>query len=77
MKEQELVNELETLLVSHDWYYDYSDDIRVFKKGIEQKKRIKELMVKTVDAGMDWKASVDLYNKYAPENYKLSTNKNG
>ncbi len=30
------------LLRTHDWYFDYSDDHRVWKRGVEERKVIKE-----------------------------------
>jgi hypothetical protein len=32
--------ELEQALIKHDWYFEYSDDLRVFKRGHEQKAQI-------------------------------------
>lgn len=30
------------LLQTHDWFFDYSDDHRVWKRGVEERKEIKK-----------------------------------
>ena len=55
---------LDKMLEAHDWYYQYSDDHRYYKKGSEQQniihKKIKEL------GGWNQEI-VDKYNKFAPK----------
>jgi len=38
--EERLLDELEEMLKHHDWYYQYSDDHRVWKRGNEQNRAI-------------------------------------
>jgi len=73
LKEQQLVDEFVITLKRHDWYYDYAEDFGAFKVGMESKKKLMDLFRKIIDSGMDVKAAVDIYNEYAPENYKLDT----
>lgn len=42
------LQELESLLKEHDWYYMYSDDHSVWKKGVEERKIIGELTARLV-----------------------------
>ena len=38
------INTLEQMLKSHDWYYRYSDDYKVWRRGEEHHKKIMELV---------------------------------
>ncbi len=57
---------LETLLKTHDWTYNYSDDHRAWKKGNEQSDEICRQMDICCGLGLD-KIANELYNKYRPE----------
>ena len=35
--------ELKRLLAEHDWYFEYSDDFRIWRVGSDQRKAIKAL----------------------------------
>ena len=52
------LNRLDQMLKDHDWYFSYSDDFRVWKKGEEEHKKIMDMVKKL---GKDGKK---LYNKY-------------
>ena len=54
---------LKALLKSHDWFYFYSDDQRVWSNGDDNEKRIKALLKET---GQDGK---DLYNEMKPSTF--------
>ena len=62
---------LESMLKSHDWYYDKSDDSRVYRKGNSEERMIKMEMQRVADAGMA-KEAMELYKKYAPEGYTIT-----
>lgn len=49
--EEDLMQQLEKALQSHDWYYMMSDDHRWYKRGSEQAQHIRNLIVKLKDAG--------------------------
>jgi hypothetical protein len=57
---------LETLLKTHDWTYNYSDDHRAWKKGNEQSDEIRRQMDICCGLGLDTVAR-ELYNKHRPE----------
>ena len=48
----------------HDWYYVYSDDSRVYRRGAEAEKALSALQ-KQLDP--DYK----IWNEHAPEQYKV------
>lgn len=52
------------LLKSHDWYYDYSDDHSVWKRGVAARDRLTGLRKQLDTDGSIW-------NEYAPEGYKV------
>ena len=54
---------LESLLKTHDWYYRYSDDHRVWSKGREQADEIQRQLSICCGLGLDAIAQ-ELYNKY-------------
>lgn len=55
-------------LKSHDWYYEYSDDHSVWKRGCTERDRLR-LLQKDLDP------TGDIWNEHAPENFKLPTQK--
>tara|TARA_R110000803_G_scaffold13668_2_gene38326 strand:- start:1389 stop:2129 length:741 start_codon:yes stop_codon:yes gene_type:complete len=59
------------MLKSHDWYYDKSDDSRVYDRGKRQEQIYQKEMQKIADAGMA-KEAMELYKKYAPEGYTIT-----
>ena len=61
-----LLEDLEQDLKSHDWYFNYSDDGRVYRKGAQELENILDQMKK-----MDSKEAQSLWNKYAPKVQKF------
>ena len=55
-------------LKSHDWTYDYSDDHRVWQRGVDERNAIRNLQ-KVIDPDFE------VYNKYAPEGFGVKMNK--
>ena len=61
---------LETLLKNHDWFYQYSDDNRVYEQGKFEWFMISKIMESLDDAGFSDKSNA-LYDKYLPEPLKF------
>jgi hypothetical protein len=61
-------DQFEDLMRDYDWYYEMSDDPRIYNRGQEVDQKLKSL-VKTV--GTD--RAVELYNQYAPSDRKVTT----
>lgn len=59
------LQELESLLKEHDWYYAYSDDHRVWKRGEEERKVIGELTARLMYVEGLSDAVDTLYEKYS------------
>ena len=57
------LKELEALLISHDWYYDMSDDHRYYLQGRRQYNEIWNLMTELKENGYFTEAE-NLYDKY-------------
>jgi hypothetical protein len=54
------MQELETLLQNHDWYYEYSDDMSAWRRGNDNFKKITSLMTSLGNT-----AEVkEIYNRY-------------
>lgn len=51
-------------LAGHDWFYDYSDDFGVWKRGSEKRAALAALRKRLDPEGTIW-------NEYAPEQYKV------
>lgn len=64
------LQELEKLLKVHDWYYQMEDDSRYYTKGLEEEKKINDLIKKLVDSGKR-KQAESLWYKYA---WKMRSN---
>jgi hypothetical protein len=59
---------LEKLLRSHDWYFDYSDDYSVWKKGMAERAAINTEQKRLIDSGLTTIEEVqELTQKYAPK----------
>ena len=59
---------LEKLLQFHDWYFDYSDDYSVWKKGMAERSAINMEQKRLVNDGLATEAEVqELTQKYAPK----------
>ena len=53
------------LLKSHDWYYDYSDDHSVWRRGNEAHSRLRGIQ-KTIDP------TYAHWNEHAPEGFRVT-----
>ena len=60
-----MLDRLESMLASHDWYHYMSDDSRAYARGREETKEINILMDTALIAGEGEKAA-ELMNKYNP-----------
>ena len=59
---------LEKLLQAHDWYFDYSDDYSVWKKGMTERSAINMEQKRLVNDGLATVEEVqELAKKYAPK----------
>jgi len=58
-----LLDDFETKLKSHDWYYMMSDDNRAYTKGSAEESELKKIAKQLADMGYD-KDAADLYNQY-------------
>jgi hypothetical protein len=65
-----LLDEFESALKSHDWYYMMSDDPRAYDRGRNEKREIDGLMRNLENLGFGEDAK-SLYNEYAPENMSI------
>ena len=64
---EHLIN-LDRLLQFHDWHYEFSDDHRVWQRGVDQWDSIKKEQKRLVDSGLATVEEVqELTNKYAPK----------
>lgn len=59
------MNEYTQLLKTHDWYYMYSDDHSVYKRGWEKAQKIQELQPELDPDFAVW-------NEHAPDDCKVS-----
>lgn len=60
-------------LKRHDWYYTYSDDGGVFRRGNEHRKKI-DTMFKSYKDQVGAAKAHALWNEYAPADYQLTQN---
>ena len=60
-----LLEKLETLLKSHDWHYNMSDDHRYYTRGREEYDRIREVMEECNNNDLGTMAK-DLFHQYNP-----------
>lgn len=59
---------LEKLLKSHDWYFDYTEDFSVWKKGMAQRDAINQEQKRLINNGLATEEEVQkLIEKYAPK----------
>ena len=64
----EHLNDLDRFLRSHDWYFDYSDDYSVWKKGMAERSAINTEQKRLIDSGLATVEEVqELTQKYAPK----------
>jgi hypothetical protein len=60
-----MLNNLESALKAHDWFYYMSDDRGAYSKGSSEQAQIKSIVKDLTSAGYGQEAK-DLYNQYAP-----------
>lgn len=60
------LDQLRDLCATHDWYYSFSDDQRVWKKGNTQINLIRECMLALQEQGMG-KQAKQIYENWKPE----------
>ena len=59
---------LDRLLQAHDWHYEFSDDHRVWQRGVDQWDSIKTEQKRLFDSGLATVEEVqELTQKYAPK----------
>ena len=58
-----LLDDFESKLKSHDWYYMMSDDNRAYTKGSAEESELKKIAKQLANMGYD-KDAADLYNQY-------------
>jgi hypothetical protein len=64
---EHLIN-LDRLLQFHDWHYEFSDDHRVWQRGVDQWDSIKQEQKRLFDSGLATVEEVqELTQKYAPK----------
>ena len=64
---ENLVN-LDQLLKSHDWSYEFSDDHRVWKRGTDERNAINQEQKRLISTGLATVEEVqELTQKYAPK----------
>jgi hypothetical protein len=67
--ENPMLKELEQRLKSHDWWYEFSDDHRYWKRGGQEMDAIRKLVAKINDAGLQ-KQGEAIWKKTAPADFK-------
>ena len=60
------LDQLRDLCAAHDWYYSFSDDQKVWKKGVAQINLIRECMLALQEQGMG-KQAKQIYENWKPE----------
>jgi hypothetical protein len=60
----ELMSEYITLLQSHDWYYNYSDDFTFWQKGRNERDKLLQLRLELDQHALVW-------NQYAPTDFHI------
>jgi hypothetical protein len=68
--QMELLTQLREALARHDWYYNYSDDYSVYRRGSESADRIRDLRRQCTAAGLSEQAEA-LYDAAANKPRKL------
>jgi hypothetical protein len=56
-------------MIRHDWYFDYSDDGRVWRRGNEHREKI-ATMFESYKAQIGVKAAVAFWNQHAPKDFQ-------
>lgn len=66
MNELRTLEEIETALRTHDWFYDYSDDHSVWTKGNDQRKRIADAL-----RTLPIEQARELWDRWAPKGFRF------
>jgi hypothetical protein len=67
MTNSDLLKQLEDECRAHDFFGEYSDDFRVWQASFRRNNLINSLL-KKLDNSVD---AIEVYNRYAPDEYKL------
>jgi len=67
-----LLELLEMKVKSHDWYYQYSDDHRMWVRGKDQRHVIDNMMKELFAEGLEAEA-VEIYNANCPDDYRIKS----
>ena len=67
---QELLQAYKDALANHDWYYQYSDDPYVYRKGQRTASTISEYKSKCIRAGLE-KEAEEVYQQFWSVKLKL------
>lgn len=62
------LGEFETMLKTHDWYFNYSDDSKWYNRGLEQRKAIDRALDNLKAQGLAEEAK-DLFNNNSPDGF--------
>lgn len=66
MRQEVQLELFEKMLQSHDWYYHFSDDHRYYIKGRDSAQRIRVMMERLGELGLETEAK-ELFENYRPE----------
>lgn len=61
------LEQFEEMLQWHDWYYEYSDDHRMWRKGNASAQSIAMAKKQLLRDGIDKDVIDELYSQYAPK----------
>jgi hypothetical protein len=60
------LDKLKEMCEQHDWFYSFSDDHKVWERGNEEIKAIREMMILCQESGMGREAK-QIYENWKPE----------
>ncbi|MBD36253.1 MAG: hypothetical protein CL512_05740 [Actinobacteria bacterium] len=69
LKNKELLSKFTNLLQAHDWFFDFSDDHRVWTQGRDEKDSLLAMAKALVAQGMDSIEVAQLWNEFAPSRF--------
>lgn len=67
-EQKDKITQLGKLLAGHDWYYDYSDDHSVWRKGSQSERELKDFIK---SSGIDQDAAQTLWQSFAPPEFQF------
>ena len=60
---------LDQLLSNHDWHFEYSDDHRVWKRGMAERSAIRAEQLRLISEGVATAEELTVFvDKYGPKN---------